>query len=103
MINRLVVSTECPTCSAPLDFEEGSNVVRCQHCRANLLVTGRKQALSYYIAPKIDGRQAATRVMFAHSEAGQRGRVVKAQLYFVPYYRLTGHDLRWERPEAAAA
>jgi len=101
MNQRLVVSTECPTCSAPLDFAAGSNVVRCQHCRSNLLVTGRKQVLSYYIAPKIDGRHAATHVMFAHREAGQRGRVVKAQLYFVPYYRLTGHDLRWERPESA--
>ena len=103
MNNRLVVSTECPMCSAPLDFDEGANAVRCQHCRSNLLVTGRKRVLSYYLAAKVDGRHAVTRVMFAHREAGQRGRVVKAQLYFVPYYRLTGHDLRWERRESERA
>lgn len=97
MINRLVVSTECPACGAPLDFEEGSNAVCCRHCRSNLLVTGRKQVLSYCLSSKVDGRYAATQVMFAHRDAGRRGRVVKAQLYFVPYYRLTGHDLRWER------
>ena len=38
-MSHLVVSTECPLCGAPLDFAEGSNAVRCQHCRSNLLVT----------------------------------------------------------------
>ena len=51
MTSHLVVSTECPLCGAPLDFTEGSNAVQCLHCRSNLLVTGRKQVLSYYVAP----------------------------------------------------
>jgi LSD1 subclass zinc finger protein len=96
MDGRLVVATECPTCGAPLDFTEGSNAVRCGHCGANLLVTGRKQVLSYYLAPKIEPRDATLRVAAACREQGRAYRVVGAERYFLPYYRLTGQDLRWE-------
>ncbi len=95
MSSRLVVATTCPTCSAPLDFSEGSNAVQCGYCSANLLVTGHKQVLSYFIAPKLELQRAVARVMIAHKEQGTPCRVIKPQLYFVPYYRFTGHDLRW--------
>jgi len=101
-MNRLVVSTECPTCGAPLDFGEGSNAVQCLHCRSQLLVTGRKRVLSYYVAPKVEAREAAVKVMCAQQEAGQRCRISKVERYFIPYYRLTGDDLRWEKAEAPA-
>jgi len=94
---RLVVSTECPECGAPLDFSEGSNAVRCDYCRSNLLVTGRKQVLSYYVAPKIDPREAARIAFAACRERGARRRATAWERYFIPYYRFTGHDLRWER------
>ena len=97
MDRRLVVSTECPTCAAPLDFPEGSNAVRCQYCRSNLLVTGRKQVLSYYIQPKVEPRDAARNAFAACREQGWHCRAVKWERYFIPYYRLVGHDLRWER------
>jgi len=97
MQKRLVVSTECPTCAAPLDFQEGSNAVRCEYCRSNLLVTGRKQVLSYYVEPKIEPRTAARNAWVAARERGWRCRAVRWERYFVPYYRLVGHDLRWER------
>lgn len=96
MADRFVVSTECPTCGAPLDFAEGSNTVRCGHCRSNLLVTGRKQVLSYSIAPKLEAHRAVAKAVAAHKERGVPWRVVKRQLYFVPYYRLTGQDFLWE-------
>ena len=97
MIHRLTVSTECPTCGAPLDFAEGSNAIHCAYCRSNLLVTGRKQVLSYYIAPKVNFHRAVTEVVSAHKAKGWWPfRLVKAQLYFIPYYRFTGHDFRWE-------
>ncbi|NIO10281.1 MAG: hypothetical protein GTO40_20665 [Deltaproteobacteria bacterium] len=98
MAGHLVVSTECPLCGAPLDFAEGSNAVRCQHCRSNLLVTGRKQVLSYYVAPKLDHEGATAKVATAKKQGGTRYTVVSKQLYFIPYYRLTGHDFRWEVP-----
>ncbi|MFZ5876253.1 MAG: hypothetical protein ACOYXU_07570 [Nitrospirota bacterium] len=105
MATRLTVSTQCPTCGADLDFGEGSNAVQCRFCGSNLLVTGRRQILSYSIAPTLDKHRAVARVLLAHKEQGRARRVIKPQLYFVPYYRLTGHDLRWERaaPEPDAA
>jgi LSD1 subclass zinc finger protein len=102
MASTLLVSTECPTCGAPLDFMEGSNTVQCAHCKSNLLVTGRKQILSYFVRPKLDIHRGVARTMIAHKENGSPCRVVTPQLYFIPYYRLMGQDFRWEtRPGAA--
>ncbi|MFQ5667968.1 MAG: hypothetical protein ACE5I7_16255 [Candidatus Binatia bacterium] len=99
MERRLVVATECPTCGASLDFTEGSNAVRCPYCQSRLLVTGRKQALSYYVEPKVAPGDATRTAWNACRGKGWRCRVRDAERYFVPYYRLTGHDLRWERAE----
>lgn len=97
MERRLVVSTECPTCAAPLDFKEGSNAVHCDYCRSNLLVTGRKQILSYYVDPGIEPREAARAVWTACRDRGMTTRATRWDRYFVPYYRFVGHDLRWEK------
>jgi DNA-directed RNA polymerase subunit RPC12/RpoP len=97
MNERLIVSTECPTCGASLDFGEGSNAIQCLHCRSNLLVTGRKQVLSYFIAPKLDIHRAVAKVMIAHKQQGLSCRVIDPQLYFIPYYRMTGQDFLWEK------
>lgn len=98
-MSQLVVSTECPTCSGPLDFSEGSNAVRCPSCGSRLLVTGRKQVLSYWVKPKVRGDVAGAAARTGRLEA----RVARTQLYFVPFYRLTGHDFQWQdvppRPE----
>ncbi|GEM_PF-682518 len=96
MNNRLIVSTECPTCGAPLNFSEGSNAIQCDHCQSHLLVTGRKQVLSYSIAPKLNAHRAVAKAMIAHKEKGIPVRAIKPQLYFIPYYRLTGQDFLWE-------
>ena len=108
MNNRLIVSTECPTCGAPLDFSEGNNAIQCDHCQSHLLVTGRKQVLSYSIAPKLNAHRAVAKTMIAHKAQGNPCRVVNPQLYFIPYYRLTGQDFLWEvaapepKPEPAS-
>lgn len=99
---RVVVSTECPRCGGPLDFAEGANAVSCSHCRSNLLVTGRKRVLSYWVRPTVAAAQAAERVRATQAPAATarrpvRGRIGTPQLFFVPYYRLTGHEFRWEQ------
>ncbi|HKW91609.1 MAG TPA: hypothetical protein VJX92_06895 [Methylomirabilota bacterium] len=91
-MSQLVVSTECPNCGGPLDFSEGANAIRCPSCRSNLLVTGRKQVLSYWVAPKVKADVAAAAARTGRLEA----RVARTQLYFVPFYRLTGHDFQWQ-------
>jgi DNA-directed RNA polymerase subunit RPC12/RpoP len=97
-MNSLVVATECPSCGAPLDFTEGSNAVTCQHCRSNLLVTGRKQVLSYYVPPRLEERRAVAMAVMAQRNMGRSDlRGIKSQLYFLPYYRMTGQDFGWEK------
>jgi DNA-directed RNA polymerase subunit RPC12/RpoP len=95
-MNSYTVSAECPSCSAPLDFSEGTNAVQCLHCRSKLLVTGRKQTLSYFIAPQIDHYRAIAAAMRAHLDQGRECRVIAPKMYFMPYYRLVGNDFRWE-------
>ncbi|HUF18296.1 MAG TPA: hypothetical protein VMS12_09670, partial [Thermoanaerobaculia bacterium] len=93
---RLAVATECPTCGAPLDFSEGSNAIRCGHCRSNLLVTGRGQILSYAISPRASEKKVR---VAARRLAGDRGATVSdPRLFFVPFYRITGQEFGWRRP-----
>jgi LSD1 subclass zinc finger protein len=97
-MNSLVVAADCPSCGAPLDFTEGSNAVTCQHCRSNLLVTGRKQVLSYYVTPKLQERRATAMAVMAQRNMGRDSfKDIKPQLYFLPYYRMTGQDFGWEK------
>ncbi|MFO0754406.1 MAG: hypothetical protein U0411_13915 [Thermodesulfovibrionales bacterium] len=97
-MNRLDVSAECPSCGAPLDFKEGSNAVQCRYCGSNLLVTGRKQVLSYYVEPKADRHRGAAAVLTARKGREEDScHIAGMRLCFIPYYRLSGHDLRWER------
>ena len=97
MAQRYVVSTECPTCGAPLDFGEGTNAIRCGHCRSNLLVTGRRRVLSYSIRERVAPAMAVRIARFAEPSDAGPFRTGDPRLFFVPYYRLTGHDFRWSR------
>jgi LSD1 subclass zinc finger protein len=97
MTAPLVVSTECPTCGAPLDFSEGSNAVRCAHCQSALLATGRKQVLSYLVPPRVAAAAATAAVKFSCSASPTRATITRIGLHVVPYYRFRGEDLRWER------
>lgn len=94
VLNRFTVSAECPSCGAPLDFSEGSNAVRCGYCRSNLLITGRRQVLSYYVSPRLDVHRAVAKV--AADAEDPDCRITHPQLHFIPYYNLIGHEVRWE-------
>jgi LSD1 subclass zinc finger protein len=91
-VSQVVVSTECPSCGGPLDFSEGANAIRCPSCGSDLLVTGRKQVLSYWVKPKVTVEVAGAAARTGRLEA----RVARARLFFVPFYRLTGHDFQWQ-------
>ncbi|HZR83625.1 MAG TPA: hypothetical protein VFD92_21200 [Candidatus Binatia bacterium] len=100
----LVVSTECPTCGAPLHFDEGSSAVRCDHCGSSLLVTGRRRVLSYFVRPRVPGDEARALAHFSRrSGESSEARLGEPLLCFVPYYRLTATELRWQHPAAADA
>jgi predicted RNA-binding Zn-ribbon protein involved in translation (DUF1610 family) len=98
-MNSVIVATDCPSCGAPLDFDEGSNAITCGHCGSNLLVTGRKQLLSYSVSPKLDESRAVALAVMAQRNMGRGDfRGINAKLYFIPYYRMTGQDFSWEKP-----
>ena len=97
-MNNLVISADCPSCGAPLDFTEGSNAITCKSCKSNLLVTGKKQVLSYFVSPNLDAPIAMAKAVMAQRDRGFDGfSNKKAQLYFIPYYRMTGQDLGIEK------
>lgn len=100
MKHRLVISTQCPTCGATLEFAECSNALSCRYCQSNLLLTGRKRVLSYYVKPKIRKNAGIETVQFHPAWKGQV-QTQNVQFYFIPFYRFTGHDVRWERPSSA--
>lgn len=97
MRRPLTVATECPTCGAPLSFQEGCSAVRCDYCRSNLLLTGRGRVLSYFVRPRIGVQEGAATAMRDAFGRGERLRLASAEFTFLPYYRVTGHDLRWEQ------
>lgn len=96
---RLTVSTNCPNCGAAIDFGEGTNALECDHCRSRLLVTGHGRVLSYFVSPKLDAPLAISIARFAETETAGPLRTGEARLVFLPYYRLTAVDLRWQRPK----
>lgn len=101
MNNRLAVSTRCPSCGAQLDYIEGNNAVQCEYCRRRLLLTGRHRILTYYLPPAITTEKQALGCLKKALMAGPGPRkVIRLQLCFLPFYRLTGHDFIWRRPSA---
>ena len=97
--NRLTVSTNCPNCGAAIDFGEGTNALRCDHCRSELLVTGHGRVLSYFVSPRVDRQGAIATARFAEPENRGPIRTGDARLHFLPYYRVTATDLRWQARE----
>jgi DNA-directed RNA polymerase subunit RPC12/RpoP len=95
----LSVTTICPTCGGGLDFEHGSNAVRCRYCGSSHLVTGHGRTLSYVISEKIDAAAAAALALDRVRERGGEWRVREATLFFVPFHNFRGQDLFWDMSE----
>lgn len=98
----LRVEAECPLCGAPLPVEYASNAVRCTHCGADLLVTGRRQVLSYALPPRVDGREALAKVRFRFAGDPRARRLGTPRLLWVPYYRMTAESLCWRAVQSSA-
>ena len=63
------------------------------------MVTGHGRLLSYFVAPKIEAAPAITAARLAQDQGRGPLRTGEARLFFLPYYRLTATDVRWQRPE----
>jgi predicted RNA-binding Zn-ribbon protein involved in translation (DUF1610 family) len=89
---RLVVAAACPSCAAALDFAEGATCARCGHCGTRLVLPGRRHVFTYWVPPRV----SASRAVAVARAAGAGAR--DPQLRFLPYYRFTAQELRWEWP-----
>jgi hypothetical protein len=89
---RLGVAAACPACAAPLDFVEGASCARCSHCGTRLLLPGRRHVLTCFVPP----RTAAAAALATARGAGPGAH--DPVLSFVPYYRFTAEELRWQWP-----
>jgi predicted RNA-binding Zn-ribbon protein involved in translation (DUF1610 family) len=96
----LSVATTCPSCGGGLEFEHGSNAVRCRYCGSSHLVTGHGRILSYVIPERIDAATAAATALGLVRARGGEWRVREATLFFVPFHHFRGQDLFWEMSEA---
>jgi predicted RNA-binding Zn-ribbon protein involved in translation (DUF1610 family) len=94
----VAVTTTCPSCTGPLEFPEGTNALRCGACGSQLLVTGRRRVVSYVVRHEVDAARAV-----AIAREGAAGGGLAAELWYVPYYRFTGLELRWEREPSPSA
>lgn len=93
----LQVATECPLCGAPLALREASNAVPCEHCGAQLLVTGRRHVLSYLVPAVVEARDALARARFTIAAGERSARPGTPRLLWVPYYRMTAEVLSWRK------
>ncbi len=95
----LSVSTKCPSCGGDLEFEHGSNAVRCGFCGSSHVVTGHGRSLSYFIPETISVKMAAGKALVKLREDGGNWKVKEATLFFVPFHHFIGQDLYWEMEE----
>lgn len=89
---RLAVAAACPACAAPLDFVEGASCARCGHCGTRLLLPGRRHVLTYHVIPQCDAARSLVTARAASPGAH------RPTLSFLPYYRFTADELRWQWP-----
>jgi LSD1 subclass zinc finger protein len=93
------VSTRCPSCGAGLEYQAGSNAVKCSYCGSAHVVTGRGRILSYYFPEKITAKQAVSAALGALNKSGGAWRAREAELFFVPYYHFEAGELKWDSEE----
>jgi LSD1 subclass zinc finger protein len=90
-MQRLKVSTSCPSCGAPLEFLEGANVARCSFCDLPLLFQSQKKILRYYLEPKLKKREVRFLIDRFRKLNGESlsKRTDEIKLLYLPFWRFT--------------
>ncbi len=90
-MQRLKVSTSCPSCGAPFEFLEGANVAKCPYCDLPLLFQSQKRILRYYLQPKLKKREVRFLVDRFRKVKGQSlsKRIDQIRLFYLPFWRFT--------------
>jgi predicted RNA-binding Zn-ribbon protein involved in translation (DUF1610 family) len=90
-MQRLKVTTSCPSCGAPFEFLEGSNVSLCPFCNQHLLFQPPDKILRYCLEPKLTRKEVPFIVDRFRKEQNQllTSRIDEIKLYYLPYWRFT--------------
>ncbi|MBF0549230.1 MAG: hypothetical protein HQK60_01720 [Deltaproteobacteria bacterium] len=92
----LVVSTNCPQCSAELDLAEEASAFHCAYCGSSLYLAGRQGVRQYYLAPRDDPARLEKALVQALSRVGvPRAKMTGLKTVFAPYWRVKGTAYRW--------
>lgn len=91
-MQRLKVSTSCPSCGAAFEFLEGANVARCNFCDLPLLFQSQKKILRYYLEPQLEKREVRfliDRFRKVNKQSLSK-RMDEIRLLYQPFWRFTG-------------
>ncbi|MBF0496607.1 MAG: hypothetical protein HQK58_08550 [Deltaproteobacteria bacterium] len=92
----LIISTNCPQCSADLDLAEETGGFHCAYCGSSLYPTGRQGVRRYYLAPREDPARLEKALVQALSRVGvRRAQMTGLKTVFAPYWRVKGTAYRW--------
>jgi hypothetical protein len=88
-MQRLKVTASCPSCAAPLEFLEGSNVSVCPFCKLHLLFQSPDKVLKYWLEPKLTQKEVTFVVDRFRKEKNQTltNRIDEIKRYYLPYWR----------------
>lgn len=91
------VSHHCPQCGGEVVFDQEATGTRCRYCGAGLMVLGTGAAwLNFLIKPKIDVREMAHEVTSIAMKNGWKPPLLRSVIpFYFPFYRTTGHAIRW--------
>lgn len=103
------VAVICPECGSPLDFNEGDRTARCPACKSCLAISGDAGITRFVIPERLDEGEARSRArkFLADERIDQRlsGSITygAGQLYFLPFWKLTGVACGWRLTEREKA
>jgi hypothetical protein len=99
------VAIICPECGSPLDFDEGARTALCPACKVCLAISGEAGITRFVIPERLDeGEARSSARKFLADERIDRGfagsiTYNSGQLYFLPFWRLTGVACGWRLTE----
>ena len=90
-MQRLKVSASCPSCGAPFEFLEGSNVSRCPFCNLPLFFQSPERILSYYLESELSHREVPFIVDRFRKKQKETlpDRIEQIKLYYLSFWRFT--------------
>ena len=91
----------CPGCGKPSKAPEGALTNRCEYCDLVVRIGATHRVLKYFYESKVDkfgARMAADRYL-KHQGLPLTGTILKAEFFYLPFYRFRGIALDYLLPQ----